>query len=369
MVSKIVKELLLLHRKADLEFLFRDDFITAEASFIALPRTTEPGPGTLVGTQTGGSQAIVAGQLEVVGANSTSQTILVSQDSFARTAGLCAMLKTISGVANSQIGINYEAGGTWDRGTDGKANDGSATNWDGGSLNAVSGVFDNFNAIDRAVFVLRNTGALLICQVGNDFILRWVFNEGTLTPVYISYNQFQVGATNIMDDWRVSQLPSPWDTDDGIATSTLDGARSAGDTFTHEADCLIEFIATTIPSGDQIEMRFRIQDATNFWQVTIDSAGDIDLDEVVAGTPTERGTAAAVIANGDRVVIIADDETIKVYEANVLRITYSSAANFKTETDGELETEGTGGSVSDIKAWPRLISGGPLNQLNAVANA
>ena len=165
---------------------------------------------------------------------------------------------------------------------------------------------------------------------------------------------------------RLSLLGPPWDTDYGIATDRLAGARTAGDTFEHEADCLIEAEIDTIPSSDQIELRFRIQDANNYWRVTIDSSGNIDLDEVVSGSPTQRGTSAGVISNSDRIVIIADDETIKVYEANNLRITYTSAANFKTATSGELETEGTGGAVSDIVSWPRALSGAALAALEAV---
>ena len=39
------------------------------------------------------------------------------------------------------------------------------------------------------------------------------------------------------------------------------------------------------------------------------------------------------------------------------------SANFATETDGELETEGTGGAVTDIIAWPRTLSGAALSTL------
>src|SRR5690606_5532771 len=97
-------------------------------------------------------------------------------------------------------------------------------------------------------------------------------------------------------DWLCAvNLRAPWNTDYGIATQRLAGARSAGDTFTHEADCLLEFTVTTLPSADQIEMRFRAQDASNYWQVTVDSSGNLDLDEVVGGVVTQRGTAAGVI--------------------------------------------------------------------------
>ena len=114
---------------------------------------------------------------------------------------------------------------------------------------------------------------------------------------------------------------------------------------------------------------FRQQDATNYWEVIVTPAQDITLREVVAGVPTARGTALGVINNGDRVVVIADGTTIRVYEQNTLRITYALAANFQTETDGELQSVGVGGAVDDIVTWPRVISNAALRALNRVADA
>jgi hypothetical protein len=74
-----------------------------------------------------------------------------------------------------------------------------------------------------------------------------------------------------------------------------------------------------------------------------------------------------VVANSDRIVIVADGTTIRVFEANTQRITYAAAANFQTETDGELETEGTGGAVTDIVSWPRTLSGAALAELQRYA--
>lgn len=82
------------------------------------------------------------------------------------------------------------------------------------------------------------------------------------------------------------------------------------------------------------------------------------LNEVVAGTPTSRGTGAAgSIANGQRLVVIADGSTIRVYANNVLKTTYTTATNFATSTAGVLASLGTGGAVADLIAWPRTLSG------------
>jgi len=349
-------------------FLFRDDFTTAEAAPLTSPRTAEPGPGTGTIVDTGNLASIASGRIVFNG--STAQGDPTYADiSHTRTAGL--LLYAITNIAHTAyLG--------WDVAAASYPSD-SAMRIFPSNIQ----VFDNATALvldsitrpaDYKVAVLLRDAGMFIAMNGNEFsewTLVWVGVTSTATPLYPQ----ATGRTGIAkyDNLRVSQLPTPWDTDNGIATEVLAGARTAGDTFTHEADCLIESTITTVPSAGQIELRFRIADATpaseDLWQVTIDSTGALDLDEVVAGTPTQRGTAAGVIANGDRIVIVCDDETIQVYEATTLRITYSSAASSKTATAGELETEGTGGSVSDIIAWPRTLSGAAKAALDAVANA
>ena len=167
---------------------------------------------------------------------------------------------------------------------------------------------------------------------------------------------------------RVSDLAAPWNTDDGIATVILSGARSPGDTWTHEANHLTYTAITTLPTLLQIEFRLRIQDTLNYWQVTVDSAGKMDLDEVVAGVATERGTSTTVTA-GERMGWIADGSTIAVYDSTARRINYATASNFATATSGELTTEGTGGAVTGIEVWPRTLSGTAKDALDAVVNA
>ena len=44
-------------------------------------------------------------------------------------------------------------------------------------------------------------------------------------------------------------------------TDSIDGNVAAGSTFTHEADCLIEFTLDSIPSGGSFFVSFRKQGA------------------------------------------------------------------------------------------------------------
>jgi hypothetical protein len=355
-------------------YLLRDDFITDDAAPLDSPRTCEPGPGTLTAAQNDGQFSISSGGLQV-----PVQTTPVFGDlgfycnaaggaAFTRAAGL-ALLHTINfatltggdstilGWANATTlgAATFEAGALL-----------NSTDFRPYSANATSAAALATGNVYAIAYVLRSAGHFLLVKGGAfaSWTLVWVNAAGASASMYPGFlNQDNTGT---FDNLRVSSLAAPWATDYGIATQQLSGARDPGDTFIHEGDCIIEFTVTTRPSADQIEVQFRKQDATNFWQVTIDSTGALDLDEVVAGTPTQRGTAAGVISNGERVVVLAVGTTIKVYDGNTIRITYASASNFQTETDGKLETEGTGGSVSNIVAWPRVLSGSALSTLTTI---
>lgn len=218
----------------------------------------------------------------------------------------------------------------------------------------------------QLALALRNAGAFLLIKGGvfANWTLLWVDDAGSVATLYPMVSNFSLAGT--LDNFRVTDLSAPWSTDFGIATQRLAGARSTGDTFSHEANCHIEFIATTLPSSSVISLRFRSVDNNNFWKVNIGTTGTLSLVEQVAGVDTTRGTAASVVANSHRVVIIADGTTIRGYSNNVLRWTYSSASNFQTATAGELTTLGTGGAVSDIVSWPRTLTGAALAGLNGV---
>ena len=346
-----------------LTYLLRDEFATAAGAPLTSPRTCAPGPGTLTITDTGNNLSIGGGKLlgrGIAGAGDPK----VMTAAFDRVAGrLFSFLWTYN---------TNRGGGGWYNNVLPTANpnlgimdvSGNETTIPPGSTGGDALAIGTEYTVAA---ILRGTGGFVLLKSGayTEWTLSFVGNLLTLTPMYAGAWARAADFDIDTDSWRIADLPAPWTTDNGIATTVLAGARSAGDTFTHEANCLIEFTQTTVPAALQTELRFRIQDATNYWQVTVDSTGALDLDEVVAGSATQRGTSAGVIANGDRIVIIADGTTIKVFEANTLRITYTSAANFATETAGKRnDSVGTeGGTVTDLIAWPRTLSGTALSTL------
>lgn len=145
----------------------------------------------------------------------------------------------------------------------------------------------------------------------------------------------------------------------GLATAVLPGPRAVNDTFTHEADCIIEFTVDAIPTAGGLRVNFRMQDATNYWWLVIGSTGALVLYERVGGADTLRGTASAGLSGGERIIIIASDTTIKGYYGTTLAWTYASATNFKTKTSGKIDTLDGGSIASNLIAWPLNFESAP----------
>lgn len=338
-------------------YLLRDDFTTAASAPLTSPRSAEPGPGTLTITDTNNKLSVASGLLTFatggVGAGDPRAWGAI----LTRLAGRTVVASLL--VSSSAAGI--EVG--WD-------NDTSTFPLDG--LRIVSSsttARENGSAVDtgslvtstqyKFALVMRGTGVLYFIKGGvyTSWTLVWVGITGTHSA-YPALSVNSSTAVGTVDLFRVLDLPAPFASDYGLATQRLSGARAAADTFVHEANCLIEFIMTTRPSALAIKLSFRKQDATNYWIVYIDSAGNFALREMIAGVENVRATVATgAIANGHRCVVVADGTTIRFYNNNVLLTTYSSASNFATSTAGAIETLGTGpGAVSDIISWPRTLS-------------
>lgn len=356
------KRLLLSGGAPPLVFLLRDDFTTDQAAPLTSPRTAEPGPGTLNLVQNDGQFRISGNRLTITAqATAVWGDLSIAGVARARVVGRALLVLRNINSANtySWVGWNNDSS-PGDTGATGL----NAIRFDNGALLQVVvegsmilvGAFAATTDYLLAI-VYRTMGAFYFIQGGvfPSWTLLHVSVTGTSTPGYPAASFYNAAGT--IDTLRVLDLPAPFTDDFGLASQRLAGARAAGDTLTHEANHLGEATLTTRPSAGQVEMRFRVQDANNYWQWTIDSAGALDLDEVVAGVVTQRATSAAGALSGHRVVWIADGSTIRLYTNNVLRITYASASNFATATAGQLVGLGTGGAVSDIVAFPRTLTG------------
>ena len=136
-----------------------------------------------------------------------------------------------------------------------------------------------------------------------------------------------------------------------LAIVNLPGARAVSNSWTAPRDFHLRFLMPTLVSAGSISFRFRIQDANNYWNLTINNTGALNLFEWVAGVPTLRASVAAVMTAGTTVDLLAWDKSIRAYVNGTYRWSYESATNFKTQTGGEINSLGTGGSVSNLIVW------------------
>jgi len=350
------------------EFLLRDEFTTPDDAPITSPRTCEPGPGTLTSQDTADVMAISGGEI-VPNAATTANADPAIYDSIARAraAGLSLIISIRNylalGISNNCIRFGWDVSPTTHFDLYGVAlNVGSRDHLciDGGLKEQIDTYTDN--VFKEYAVIQRDSGFFVVALASNK--LLWVDDSDTATPVYAVAQAVNPGRAPFgLDYFKVAQLAAPWDTDNGIATDVKAGVVAEGTTFTHEADCLIDFVVTTLTTGAAQKLYFRTQDSSNGWELWIENSGQIKLYEQVAGGRTARGSKLGAVVDGERIVIICDDETISVYDNNVLSFSYASAANFKTETSGELEQAGPDGLVSDLITWPRTLSGSALTAL------
>ena len=215
--------------------------------------------------------------------------------------------------------------------------------------------------------VLRSAGSFVV--VNNK--LAAILNRGTESTTFPVVGQAALNRHPSRTDYmRIARLGGSWQSDFGIATTRLAGARSAGDTFTHEANAMwIEFTLTALPTSGNIDVDFRRQDANNCWRLRVTSAGGFELIEIVASIPTTRASIASCAA-GDRLLCVFDGTQARLtrYRTSAAANSslYSAVSTFTTQTSGIVTSLGTGGAISDIVTWPRDLAGEALAWISAL---
>ncbi len=360
---------------ANIIFLLREAFTTDESAPLTTPRTAVPGPGTLKFLDTQDYASITGGKWTTSDINGNNDPALWDDDGQTRAAGLAVYGKvTCNNFAYFGFGVNNT--GRILRNSI-LMNNASLAIYDTSvlaSLTSGDAVVPG-TEYELGVVAMAGGGSHYLIKGGTytDWTRLFISHTEATATLYGGYTP-RVGGTDIhtVDDFSIFQLPTPWDTDTGMAYAELAGSRNAGDLFTHPANGHIIFDVPTLPSAGQIEIRFHVQDNQNYWQATIDSAGDFDLDEVVAGVATQWATSAAAVVAGNKVELIFDGA---IYAAIVLNGTsysrehsYSSMSNFNTEINAELETLGTGGAVSDIQTYTHTLTGAELSAWEARVN-
>ena len=333
-------------------------------------RAAEPGPGEWTVYDTANHLSISGGNLVVDGNGASwADPRIVSVNSFDRVAGRALFGGFVSASSlNSFIGWNEDnIPAAYDQCPGGAYSQQGLVCYSYESsfgLGTTTWSTTFGAAPTRSALVLRSSGFFHFVLVSGEWIVMRVANRFGTTPLWPVFSHSHVGGARSIKPLSVVDLPTPFDSDYGIATDRVAGVVAAGTTFVHEADCIIEYTVTAIPSSGNIKLQFRLQDANNRLEVQCGTGGIVAY-KFISGTPTQIGSLGTSPNGGDRIVIVADGTSVKVYVANILRIT-GTVSEFATETNGSLISVGVGGSVSDIVTWPRTLSGSALAAIEAV---
>lgn len=355
-----------------LVYLLRDEFTTAQAAPITSPRTCEPGPGTLTIVQNNNGQFSISGDYLTVAAASTVDGLsnfCARGASLGRNAGR-VLVASVFG--NGARPLNDYI--SWSSTTSPVAlreSDNPGIGFAGASilLNTANGNTLFFttasNTEYQVALVMRNAGQWILMKGGTltSWTLLWV------DAIAINSSNFPFitirSASNVGDKFgymRVYDLQSPFNSDFGFASQNVTSPVS-GTTYAATADGIFDLTVSTGASlSGKAELRYRVQDANNYWTIYLDSAGALKIDSVNAGTPSNRLNVAGVaVANQTYTIrVLTTGNTHTCWTLNgsswtrrtssfSVTTTMDSSVNVQPVVSGNYTT-------SKLEAWPRTDS-------------
>lgn len=348
-----------------LSFDMRDDFPTTDDAPITSPRTAEPGPGTGTATDTGNNFSIASGQLTWAARVGDHDPRLI-YGSLTHSIRKSILGKVTPG--RGAIGFGDATTIRPDEAAVGFFANNFLVFPKGASLTLATATAGSEYSF---AVVLRRYGAYYFIKGGSysEWTLVYVDNQGNNATLYPGIGEYVTSGATTVNTLRVCGMPLALSSF-GLADSRYAGKVSATQAFTHTADCGIELIIDEMPTAaNLIELRFRKQDATNYWKITLDASANLLLIETIAGVDQPpAGTKASTITANSRIFIQCFGTTIRgIYQQaanNVVAWTYSSATNFATETDGEVSITGDG-QICDLIVWPRTLAAADAAYLDA----
>lgn len=359
-------------RRQSITYLLRDEFSTDASAPLTSPRTCEPGPGTLTLAQNDGQLSIASAKLSFPG-----QTTPATGDqgfygekagggAFSRQAGRALLTAiNLTGVSGSP----YSALG-WTRTASVSANNFDAEYYVasgnlsvGISNGANPGVVAALSATTdyQLAVVLRGTGAYYFIKGGAfaAWTLLWVATTTVTANLYPCFDNYNGVGT--LDYVRVYDLSAPFTTDFGIATLNQSSPVS-GSSYTTDADGLYHLTITAPGTlADQTELRYRVQDASNYWTAYLDSSGALKVDSVSGGVATNRLSVAGVITTSATVTlcVITSGSKHNIYTLSgstwTKRGSELNISHLDTQTTLQPQI-GSGWSASNLRAWSRTAA-------------
>ena len=339
-------------RSRGVRFLVRDSFLVDAASVVGT-RAAVPGPGTLTTTDTNARMSISGGALVKNGALNINDVFhYTSTYVVAPGVAMGIIWKTIS-TDSGRYGLGYR--------TDSPSNGVTIRSNGVGAFRLYSSTdsIKTWTALGTAphklAIVLRTTGAYVLNRASSGWRLVFPTPWAVTSPVYAAGTWMNSNLnTNEFELFSAANLKGLWATANGLDT-LYSGAVAAATEFVHQADTWLQFTLTTLPSSGTIDLEFRRTDSNNCWRASISSAGTMTLYEVVAGTPTSRGSGT--VSAGNVITMSASGAAYTMHDSVASRIDYSGSAQWQQNTGGLVASLGTGGVISNLRVIPVAVPG------------
>ena len=374
-----------------LDYIFRDDFTTADSAPLGTPRAADPGPGSWTVVETDGQLSIASGAVTFPAQSSPAwgdQGIV--SGAITRASGV-VLVVAVNVTTWEEFGVGWHtAAAIVDpdsaqhalqlNTTNGQIDDDAGTALHAG-LSTGAGY--------KLAIVLRAAGAHYLVHDGTEWLLESITATGSTatlyamlanldgvvvcdyarvpdalwTPIPVASDSFNransstLGSTDGAGAEESGGSGLAWTEIVGDpeiisnAFTTNGGGNDAATVDTGESDVLVQF------DSDDRNLSIVLRGnstSDDYWICNIDSGGNTQIREYLSGTATTRASGAPGIASGAMTLLaVADDDDITFFVDGGNRLTYGLASAYKTATCHGIRLGSSVPSVNSFSVWPR----------------
>ena len=345
---------------AAIQYLLKVEFATDDAAPITSPYPGEVGSLSVV---TPAEISVTGGDL--VFTNATSRAAIAHSGNQARVNGLALVTRAGQGTGtthNIEVGVLDTANNRLFYISPRTGGGYITTNTDANYINYYEG--------SEALTSLTPTRYALIVHADGG-VSAFEYLSGAWTHIWREYTNTDANirlgiwpwtlaggsSTVVADYFRVAQLPAPFNGEGATAY-----AASPAGSYTGTGNQLLD-VTLTAPGTITTEagLRYRVQDASNYWRVYFNTSGALRVDSVEAGVATNRANVAGVISAGAtrrvRVIMYGGTQRIFTETSGVWtqRASVTGNTTFSTQT-GIATDVGAGWTAANLRSYPRTSS-------------
>jgi len=373
------------------KYLLRDDFSTADSAPLGTPRAAEPGPGSWTVVETDGNLSIASGAVTFPAQSSPAwgdQGIV--SGAITRAAGV-VLVVAINVTTWEEFGLGWHTAAaivdpdSAQHALQLNAANGQIDDDSGTALHTGLSTGTNY----KAAIVLRAAGAHYLVHDGTEWLLESIAASGTTATLYAMLSNLD--GVVVCDYARVPDAlwtPTPLASDsfnransstlgntDGAGAEESGGSGLVWTDIVGDCEIISNAFGTNGPGNDsatvdagesdvviQLDCNDRNLSAVfrgngtsdDYWFGNLDSAGGMQIREVLSGTATTRASSSPGIASGAvTLLVIADDEDITFLVNGGNRLTYGLAAAYKTATCHGIRLGSSVPGVNNFSVWKR----------------